>query len=428
VNIVVISALFPPEPTVSARIALDLAQALRVGGYSCTVICPRPSRPLGADYFCFDGKDAHRISIEHGFQVVRLPSFAAPNSRLIGRFHESWSFGWEACRYLRDHDCEDADVLYVNVWPIFAQWLIGRYAVRRGVPFVMQIMDIYPESLTQRLPAWIGRIMGWPLYLLDRWTVRHASQLSVISEAMRQTYVEGRGVPADRVSVIPTWQDETLFDDDVDPSAARRRYGVPEGLFTFLYLGNIGPVAGVEFLIEAFVQAQIGSAQLVIAGDGSRKASCMAFATKVGASRVYFISDADVSSVPWLQGMADVCLLPLMPGAGFSSVPSKLPTYMFSGKPVLATVDEESYTARAIVAGRCGWVGKPQDTQWLMCKMREVVEMPGADLEDLGRSGKVYAVEHYSKAENVSRLAGLILSVAGRSGSADSGATGGLGL
>jgi glycosyltransferase involved in cell wall biosynthesis len=287
-------------------------------------------------------------------------------------------------------------------------------------------MDVYPESLTNRLPFWVSRIIGWPLYLLDRWTVRHASRLSVISQAMRRTYIDGRGVPADRVSVIPTWQDETLFDIDVDPGAARQRYGVQEGLFTFLYFGNIGPVAGVEFLIEAFVRARVESAQLVIAGDGSRKASCMEFATKLGASRVYFVSDPDVSSVPWLQGMADVCLLPLMPGAGSSSIPSKLPAYMFSGKPVLATIDADSDTSRAIVAGKCGWVGKPQDMQWMVCKMAEVAQLPRDVLKDLGQSGKIYALENYSKAENVSKLSALILSVANRSGSAESAGTGGL--
>ena len=37
-----------------------------------------------------------------------------------------------------------------------------------------------------------------------------------------------------------------------------------------MYLGNNGPVAGVEFLIESFFKANIFNSKLIIAGSGSK--------------------------------------------------------------------------------------------------------------------------------------------------------------
>ena len=45
------------------------------------------------------------------------------------------------------------------------------------------------------------------------------------------------------------------------------------GNFVFMYLGNIGPVAGVETIIQAFCQLDNPNMFLVIAGSGSKKES-----------------------------------------------------------------------------------------------------------------------------------------------------------
>lgn len=68
------------------------------------------------------------------------------------------------------------------------------------------------------------------------------------------TYQPGRMIP----SLTATRQDQK----------AAKIYGIPEQIFTFMYLGNIGPVAGVT-LIRSFAEAALPDAQLVIAGDGT---------------------------------------------------------------------------------------------------------------------------------------------------------------
>ena len=304
------------------------------------------------------------------------------------------------------------DVIYANTWPLFSQALIARHCTRRGIPLVFHIKDIYPESMLGRLPGFGRKLVAWSLTALDRWTTGRAARVVVISENMRRTYVENRGLMSGKVVTVLDWVDEHRFERLPERSKACAQYGVPEDRFTFLYLGNIGPVAGVELLIEAFHTARLPQAQLVIAGDGSAKAACVGRARSLGAGEVRFISDLEAGNVPFLQSLGHVCLLPLRKSAGMSSIPSKLMAYLLSAKPVLATVDAESDTARTVLEAQCGWVGEPEDVPGLAEKMRDVAAVPAAELDRIGQRGRSYGLAHYSKAVGVRKLADTVLSAA----------------
>jgi len=349
---------------------------------------------------------------ENGVDVVWLPSFSAPKSRLLARMWESFSFGSHVTKYIACMP-KQPDVLYVNSWPLFSQLLIARYAKKNCIPMVLQIMDIYPESLTNRLSSISLFLIYKPLKMLDAWIARSASKIVVISENMRNIYVDSRQIPIDSVSYIPTWQDESIFENISARSISCKKYNIPVHPFTFLFLGNIGPVAGVDFLIRAFAIADIGNAQLLIVGDGTAKADCIKLTKQLNLTSVHFVSDPEAANVPALQSMAHVCLLPMKRGNGMSSIPSKLPSYLFSAKPVIATVDRCSDTAHFVRQAECGWVGEPEDCNWLANMMRDVSVLPTEWLEHLGQSGKKFGLLHFSKSAGVARLASEILQAAG---------------
>jgi glycosyltransferase involved in cell wall biosynthesis len=273
-------------------------------------------------------------------------------------------------------------------------------------------MDIYPESLLEKLPSILRNILSLPLIKLDTWIAQQAQSIVVISDNMRRTYIENRAIPADSVTTIPTWQDEALFVKIYDRISACERYKIPVGLFTFLYLGNIGPVAGVDFLIRAFHDAAIDTAQLVIVGDGSAKADCVKLVEDLNISGIHFVSDPDAANVPLLQSMAHVCLLPMKSGTGMSSIPSKLPAYLFSAKPILATVDPASDTARLIQEAQCGWIGEAENLDWLASKMVEVVAFSDVELKTRGSNGQRFGIKNFSKSHCVEQLAEVVLAAA----------------
>ena len=135
--------------------------------------------------------------------------------------------------------------------------------------------------------------------------------------------------------------------------------------------------------------------------------------TKVISSKfdnIKFLSVPD-GKVQETQSIADVMMLPMKKGAASSSIPSKLPAYLFSKKPVIACVDENSDSALAIKESNCGWVLQPENLKQLIKCMIEVSKTSRLELQVKGSQGYKYAIQNFSKKNNLKKLKKIIESI-----------------
>jgi glycosyltransferase involved in cell wall biosynthesis len=391
--ILLVCANFPPEPVVAACLSYDLARALSEIK-EVTVLTPRPSRPCG---FSFD-----TVSDDHDkFEHIVLKSYTCPQSKILGRMYESYSFGKHVVQYI-ERNWNRITAIYISAWPLIAQYLIVKASKRYAIQSIIHIQDIYPESLSNKIPLF-GRVINKILLPLDRYILRHTTHIVAVSEHMRSTFISTRGIPCNKIAIVKNWQDESTFIINNDLKIKKYLSEVIDKPFTFMYLGNIGPVAGVDFLIRSFIRAKLPGASLIIAGSGSQKEKCMGIAKAHDRANIVFI-DVPAGKVPEIQSNADVLLLPLRKGASMSSVPSKLPAYMLSTKPVIACVDKQSDTAYTIEAAKCGWIVPPEDTETLALTMRMVSSASKHDLMRYGKNGFNYALENLSRQNNLKKL------------------------
>ena len=167
-------------------------------------------------------------------------------------------------------------------------------------------------------------------------------------------------------------------------------------------MGNVGPLAGIEVLFNAFELADLKGARLVIAGSGPAKESLQQKATRY----YHHIEFWDVPSgkVPETQAQADVLLLPVKKGFAKSSVPSKLIAYLFSAKPVIASVDLDSDTSTCILESDSGWVTEPEDVLALATCMRHAFNISKHHLARKGSNGFDYAMKVFSRKKNLEIL------------------------
>lgn len=391
-NILIISAVYPPEPVVSAKLSKDLYDALKNLGYGVQVIHPRPTRPNGFDF---------GDNIYFGTDEITFHSYTCPKSSLMGRMRESWSFGKACFKYIKEHYTE-ISCIYANAWPMFSQNAIVKVAKKYGIPCIIHVQDVYPESLTNKMPNTIGKIVHALILPMDTYILRNCTKVVAISEKMKNYLAETRGIVMNKIAVIINWQNEKEFIDYQQQSHTDEA----EHPFTFMYMGNIGPVAGVDLLINAFMQAKLENARLVIAGSGSMKESLMVKAT--GCKEIEFW-DVPNGKVPEIQSKADCMLLPIKKGAASSSIPSKLPAYMFSAKPIIGSIDADSDTADAISQAECGWVIEPENVQLLAGKMKTVAALDAACMKEYGENALKYGLEHFSKKKNLEKLTKVII-------------------
>ncbi len=394
-KILIISAVFPPEPVVSAQISYDLAENL-CKHHEVTVLCPKPTRPFGYSF-----KNANNIKFN--YKVIRLSSFTYPESKIIGRMKESKSFGNRCADYISEHK-NDIDIIYANAWPLFSQKTIVKTAKKYKIPCILHIQDIYPESYINKLK--LGKSIIYKLLLpIDKYILTNAVHIICISENMQKILSGTRRIPLKKIDVIPNWQNEEPFLPFVENTISI--VNDKEHIFTFMYLGNNGPVAGVDFLIKSFIKAKIPNSRLIVAGGGSKTEDCKEIVRKVGADNVFFIPVPE-GKVPEIQSIADVMLLPVKKGGAMSSIPSKLPAYMFSAKFIIASLDSDSDSARIINDADCGIVVDPENEEKMIQTMKNVSCRSQAVLKEKGLKGFDYAMKKLSREANLPKIVALI--------------------
>ena len=93
--------------------------------------------------------------------------------------------------------------------------------------------------------------------------------------------------------------------------------------------------------------------------------------------------------------------LPMKRGSAMFSIPSKLPAYMFSAKPILSSVDKDSDTAVCIKDAKAGWVAIPEDAKDVARCMKKATMLSRDQLLEMGKCGFEYSMRVFSKKVNL---------------------------
>ena len=390
-SILIISAVFPPEPVVSSRLSHDIAVELSKKNNNVTVLCPKPSRPHGYKF--------NENIKEFKFNIIRQNSFICPSSNFLGRIIESLSFGIHCSKFIKSNS-KFVKVIYINSWPLISQFLIVRIAKKYNIPCIIHIQDIYPESLINKLPIAKSFVYKF-LFPIDKYVLKNANLVIAISNKMKEILVTTRNLNSEKVIVVYNWQNELDF-ISLRESIPAENNTVSKKI-NFMYLGNNGPVAGIDFIINSFVKANIINSKLIIAGSGSNTKACIKLVSDLNVNNIEFISVGD-GMVPVIQAKADVLILPVRKNAAFSSIPSKLPAYMFSSKPIIGCLDLESDTAQAIIDSKCGIVVESENEVELVKALIRSSKWSESERILRGNLGYKYAIQNFSKQPNLSSI------------------------
>jgi glycosyltransferase involved in cell wall biosynthesis len=284
----------------------------------------------------------------------------------------------------------------------------------RRIPLVMSVQDLFPETLIAQSRA--GKFQTFyykPLRWLDKKIKQNCAAIIVISEKFREIYIKDRNIQAQKVHLIPNWIDQPQSNIGVDAYSIRHRYNIPTNAFLVIYAGNISFASGLDNVILAFQKLiPQTSIYLLIAGDGSMLANHRELARKIDNPRIIFHN-------PWLEcetsnllAAANVFILPTQGEQSMFSVPSKLISYMFAGRPILSCVEEKSEVARVINAARCGWTIPVANLETISQKLVLLSQYSQEELDEYGKRGRAYAVKEMTKMSNLPKLKKLMERVA----------------
>ncbi len=98
---------------------------------------------------------------------------------------------------------------------------------------------------------------------------------------------------------------------------------------------------------------------LLIAGEGSQLNACKKMVILKGINRIKFYSPWPADETSAVLSAADCLLLPTQGQQSLASVPSKMISYLFAAKPIVALSLYHSETAQIIKKAGCGLVLPP---------------------------------------------------------------------
>lgn len=393
-SILIISAVFPPEQVTSAFLNYDLAKAL-AKDYKVTVLRPKPTRPIGAT-FLDDWSDPD-------FETVMIASYTHPQSELIGRLKEARDFSRKSVQYLKEHK-DEIDFVYNDGWQLFGLNIIAKACVKYNIPYIVPIQDIYPECLLTKshIPGFAKKIINSILLPVDKYYQKHAYRVRTISKEMADYLSCTRMIERDKYLVVNNWQND---DDFMNLPASKESDKI-----VFEYVGSINVHANVDLMIKAFAEANILNSELRIYGGGNQKENCRQLVKDLGLTNVSF-GFVSRNEIPAVQSEASVLILALPTGNGNLCLPSKLTSYLLSGRPVLASVDQDSSTKRILEGEGCGKTVVPDDKEALVNGFKYFAELTSEARENMGKNSREYALKHLTREANLSLVINSIKNI-----------------
>jgi glycosyltransferase involved in cell wall biosynthesis len=392
-----------------------IAEALRERGAEVGVVTGAPHYPSGR---VLDGYRARGWirETQHGFTVVRVPEYPSHDTSALRRIATFGSFALSATA-LATRTIGAADVALVYSSPATSALPALAAHSLNGTPYVLLVQDLWPDSVFASGMVGDGTITRAMRGVLEAFvarTYREAAHIAVIAPGMRERLVE-RGVPAEKVTVVHNWVDESVLRPVAPNGRLRALLGLGADEVLVVHAGNQGEAQALGHWVAAMARlGDLPHLHLVLLGAGTQHDSLRRQVTALGLQhQVHLPAPVRLSEVAEHTSDADALAVSLREDPLFAiTLPSKTQAALAQGKPVVVSAPGDA--ARVVTAAGAGWVARPDDEESIARALRAVAEAPAEDRRRRGEAGLAHYRGHMSATVGGDALAGILRRAAGR--------------
>lgn len=403
-RVLLVCHYFPPEIGAPQARVSELARAWSQSSDRVTVLTGMPNHPTGVVPDHYRG---HLRLVEEvdGYRVVRTWLYATPNKGMLKKTIGHLSF-MVSSLLLGHRPTGSADVVVVSsptFFCVFSAWALARL---KRAAFVVEVRDLWPAIFVELGVLKNRRIIRF-LEALELAAYRAADAVVVVTDGFRADLIR-RGVPAEKVHVIPNGADLDRFGAATADDAARTELGAKPGDTLVLYIGAHGISHGLEAVADAAAKVNREPIHFAFVGEGAAKHQLEARVRELRLTNATLLPGVGRDEVPRLLAAADICLVPLRDLPLFRSfIPSKMFEYLAASKAVIGSVRGEP--AR-ILAAAGAVVVEPEDPAALADAVCDLAADP-ARRTAMGRQGLAYVAEHFDRRALAERYGDILAGV-----------------
>jgi glycosyltransferase involved in cell wall biosynthesis len=366
---------FPPEKNAQASRVYERACYWIKWGHEVTVVTCAPNFPEGKVY---PGYRNHwyRQEMLSGIRVVRVKTYITPNAGLRRRTLDYLSY--VPGSVLAGLRAERPDVVVATSPHLFAAFAGWSLAAMRGLPFVMELSDLWPESIAAVGAMRKGFALRW-IEKLELFLYAKAKGVIALTHSFKENLME-RGVPGSKVSVVINGVDLGKFEPRPRDWELGAEFGLTPEHFVVGYLGTHGMAHALENVLDAAEAVTDPRIRFLFVGSGAERDLLVKSAQARRLKNVVFVGPQPKERMPGFWSLCDVALVHLKNTALFKMViPSKIFEAMGMGLPVLLALPEgeASRIVRGEGAGLCVPPEKPKELAeavQLLCENRLLLE------------------------------------------------------
>lgn len=294
---------------------------------------------------------------------------------------------------------ERPDVIYTSAPSIFAAGAALITARRLKVPCVVEIRDIWPESIVEYKGMSRKNPIIQILYQLEKWLYKGADRLIFTMEGGKD-YIMEKGwekkISLSKIRNLNNGVDLEEFDRNRtaycldDPELLR------EDTFKVVYTGSIRLVNNLTKLVEmAEYMKQHGEDKIrfLVYGDGTEREDLIKKCQEKGLDNIYFPGKVEKKYIPFILSKSDLNINHVKQTGimRFGCSLNKQFDYFASGKPVLSDL---VVSHNLIERYHAGVTTATQDTEVLCKEVLRFANMPKEEYQEFCENARK-AAEQY---------------------------------
>jgi colanic acid biosynthesis glycosyl transferase WcaI len=388
---------FPPETNAAATRVYERALYWVRDGHQVTILTCAPNFPQGK---LFDGWENKWRQVQHmdGLRVVRVKTYISANEGFAKRTLDFVSFmvtAYGAGLF------EDRPDVVISTSPQFFAAVGGwALAASRRVPFVFELGDLWPRSITA-----VGAMKPSPviraLEKLELFLYRRSAAVIALTRAFKDDLTR-RAIDPRKVAVVINGVDLPRYAPRPRDTELAAAWGLT-GKFVLGYVGTHGMAHGLINVLDAAERLKDDDRiRFLFVGAGAERQMLMEQAAQRGLTNVVFQGMQAKEMMPRIWSLCDVALVHLKDDPAFAEViPSKIFEAMGMGLPLLL-VAPEGEASRIVIHDQAGlWVPAAQPrklaaaAQALAGDDTHRAELAAASLAAAPRHSREYQAKRY---------------------------------
>ena len=313
--------------------------------------------------------------------------------------------------YLHHLLCDKYDVAFIDSTPPIQGLKLPIVRLFRKCPVVYNAQDLFPDTLSGTGLAKKGGLLWKIGSWVARVTFNNTDKIIAISEDIKRTLVEEKGIPTDKVVVVYNWVDS----DAVVPIAKEENplfeeFGLNREKFHVVYAGNLGNAQNINIVVDAAARLRDNeNVEFVVFGSGGLESDIRARIETEGLKNLRLLPLQPVERVKYVYSLGDVCLVSCKEGLGGSAMPSKTWSILSCGRPVLANFDEGELQM-ILTKNQLGVFTKAGDLEGFVEAISQLAAEP-EKCEKMGARGRQFILDNLTKDAGTRKYAEVLRSV-----------------